>query len=324
MNTITKRGRFNQINCYLNQINKINFKSNNVNDNKDKMETKPTLYYFYTSFYSQKVLMFLKEKEVDFQAHMVNLPDGETQSDWYLQINPRGEVPSLKVLSLESGERNINGSDNILQYLETNKIGNGKSLYPTDPEFLSKHNYFVERLNSLPIDAITFGTAFFPNIRRKKKLPIKWPFTKKLKSNILNRSETLRKKAKENSGTPAESVLLSKAEEHDKRIHLFTNEEEHKLLLREVQTILDEIEKELVSHKGYLWLINDEFSVADCILAILLNRLHFLGHEDYMASNVRPLLASWWGRVKDRKSFLESTKQPNIPFFILKSKLGCV
>ena len=286
---------------------------------KVKMETKPTLYYFYTSFYSQKVLMFLKEKEVGFKGHIVNLPGGETQSRWFLEINPRGEVPSMKI-----GDEIINGSDNILEYLETNNLGTRKSLYPTDSEFVSKHNYFVERLNSLPIDAISFGTAFFPNIRRVKKFPIKWPLTKQMKDTILNRSANLRKKAEENSGTQAESVLLEKAEEHDKRIHLFTNEEEHKLLLREVQTILDEIEKELLSHKGYLWLINDEFSVADCILAVVLKRLHFLGHEDYMASNVRPLLASWWGRAKVRKSFVESTKQPNLPFFILKSKLSCV
>ena len=284
-----------------------------------KMENKPTLYYFYSSFYSQKVLMFLKEKEVEFKGHIVNLANGETHSDWYLQINPRGEVPSMRF-----GDEIINGSDDILHYLETNKLGKEKSLYPTDSEFLSKHNYFVERLNSLPIDAITFGTAFFPNIRRHKKFPIKWPTTKPMKKMILNRSENLRKKSAENSGTPAESILLAKADEHDKRIHLFTNEEEHKLLLREVQTALDEIERELVSHKGYLWLINDDFSVADCILAILLKRLHTLGHEDYMASNVRPLLASWWSRAKTRKSFVESTKVPNIPFFMLKTKLGCV
>ena len=283
------------------------------------METKPTLYYFYTSFYSQKVLMFLKEKEVVFKGHIVNLPAGETQSRWFLEINPRGEVPSLKI-----GDEIINGSDHILEYLEKNNLGTRRSLCPTDPEFVAKHNYFVERLSSLPIDAITFGTAFFPNIRRVNKFPIKWPLRKQMKDTILNRSANLRKRAAENSGTNTESVLLEKADEHDKRIHLFTNEDEHKLLLREVQTILDEIEKELLSHKGYLWLINDEFSVADCILAIVLKRLHFLGHEDYMASNVRPLLASWWGRAKVRKSFVESTKQPNLPFFILKSKLGCV
>ena len=211
------------------------------------MENKPILYYFHSSFYSQKVLLFLKEKEVEFKSHIINIINNENQSEWYLKINPRGEVPSMRF-----EDEIIIGSDNIIQYVENHQWGNQKSLYPTDPEFLTKHNYFLHRLEALPIDAITFGTAFWPNIRRKKKLPIKWPIIKRMKKIVLNRSETLRKKAEENLGTPAESALLEKAEEHEKRLHLFTNEEEHKLLLREVQTILLLIIRFLISYmKNY-------------------------------------------------------------------------
>ena len=53
--------------------------------------------------------MFLNEKEVEFDGQVINLPGGETQSSWFLEINPRGEVPSLKI-----DGKIINGSDNIL------------------------------------------------------------------------------------------------------------------------------------------------------------------------------------------------------------------
>lgn len=262
--------------------------------------------------------MFLNEKEVEFEGHVVNLVGGETQSPWYLGINPRGEVPAMTV-----GDKIINGSDNILDYLENNKVGK-ESMYPTDPEQLTKHKYFLDKLNPLPIDAITYGTAFFPDIRTVKKYPIKWPLTKFMKDTMVNRSATLRKKAAENAGTPAEAVLLAKAEEHDRRTYLFTNEEEHKRMLQEAKDILDEVEKELTSHKDVKWLIGEKFTVSDCILAIVINRLHFLGHEDYMAADVRPMLAAWWGRVKARKSFINSTSQPNILFYVLKTKIGLV
>jgi len=243
----------------------------------------------------------------------------ETQSSWYLEINPIGEVPSMKV-----GNDVVNGSDKILDYIEEHKLGK-RSLYPTDPDLLSKHNHFYPKLDSLPIDAMTYGTAFHPHIRNNKKHPIKWPFSEVMKSHMTNRSENLRKKAAENAGTPAEAALLAKADVHDKRLHLFSSEDEHKKILQGMKDLLDEIEKELSSHKDVAWLFDDNFSAADCLLAIFLNRLDFVGHEDYMSPDVRPFLAAWWSRVQDRKSFVAVTKShPSIPLYFIKSKLGLV
>ena len=74
---------------------------------------KPILYYFYTSYYSQKVLMLLKESGINYDSRVVNVPGQETQSSWFLEIKPKGEVPSLKV-----SEKIVNGSDNIMNYIE--------------------------------------------------------------------------------------------------------------------------------------------------------------------------------------------------------------
>ena len=87
---------------------------------------------------------------------------------------------------------------------------------------------------------------------------------------------------------------------------------------------LYEAEKELASHKDVLSLVEDTFTVADCILAIVLNRLQFLGHGDYMSPKARPELSAWWRRVKTRESLNCSTNAPNIHLYMFKENIGLI
>ena len=64
------------------------------------------------------------------------------QSPWYLKINPKGEVPALK-----HGNRIISGSDNILEYIEKQKLGK-RSLVPNDSEGLKKYKYWMSKLDA--------------------------------------------------------------------------------------------------------------------------------------------------------------------------------
>ena len=53
----------------------------------------------------------------------------------------------------------------------------------------------------------------------------------------------------------------------------FTGEHEHRRLLQAVMEIIDEAEKESASHTDVLSLVKHTVTMADCILAIFLNRL---------------------------------------------------
>lgn len=57
--------------------------------------------------------MSLYEKNVDFEPLMVDITKGEQYSSWFLDINPRGEIPVLKVKN-----EVIPDSTRILDYLE--------------------------------------------------------------------------------------------------------------------------------------------------------------------------------------------------------------
>lgn len=60
-----------------------------------------------------QVLIALYEKNIDFEPLFVDITKGEQYSSWFLDINPRGEIPVLKVK-----DQVIPDSTRILDYLE--------------------------------------------------------------------------------------------------------------------------------------------------------------------------------------------------------------
>ena len=50
------------------------------------------LYHYRGSFSSQKVLLYLHERGIDFSGFHVDLQRNEHLAPWYLEINPKGEV----------------------------------------------------------------------------------------------------------------------------------------------------------------------------------------------------------------------------------------
>lgn len=57
--------------------------------------------------------MALYEKNIEFEPLLVDITKGEQYSSWFLDINPRGEIPVLKVKN-----EVIPDSTRILDYLE--------------------------------------------------------------------------------------------------------------------------------------------------------------------------------------------------------------
>lgn len=57
--------------------------------------------------------MALYEKNIEFEPYVIDITKGEQYSSWFLDINPRGEIPVLKVK-----HDTIPDSTRILDYLE--------------------------------------------------------------------------------------------------------------------------------------------------------------------------------------------------------------
>lgn len=71
------------------------------------------VFHFEGSLCSRKCRVFLAEKGLPWESHLVNLAKGEQQTDWYLGINPRGLVPAL----VHDGKVHIESND-IMLYLD--------------------------------------------------------------------------------------------------------------------------------------------------------------------------------------------------------------
>lgn len=64
--------------------------------------------------------MAMFEKKVAFKPQIVNIAKGEQYQPWFLEINPRGEVPVL-----QDGVKVIPDSARIIDYLEDNFSNGG-------------------------------------------------------------------------------------------------------------------------------------------------------------------------------------------------------
>ena len=76
------------------------------------------LYHAHTSICSQKVRLALAEKGVAWQSQLMDLSTGEQLDPWYIQLNPRGVVPTLI-----DGDRVVIDSLTIMHYIENNFLG---------------------------------------------------------------------------------------------------------------------------------------------------------------------------------------------------------
>ncbi|KAL1129075.1 hypothetical protein AAG570_013607 [Ranatra chinensis] len=257
--------------------------------------------------------MALYEKELSFKTHVVDIGKGEQYQPWFLEINPRGEVPVLK-----DGVKIIPDSARIIDYLEDNfSNGDTPRLIPLDQgvDTRQKVSYFREIIDKIPANVVTVGSFYHPDLVHKPRLPFIAPVRAVMKASDMKMSARLRKLAESN--LQAKDALLQKAEAHDKNHALVVDRQSYMKLLEEVDTLLTEVEQQLSPNKGSTenWLVYDKFTVADIALTILLERLNNLGLEErFWANGKKPYLAKYFARVRQRESYKRT--MPGLMFHI--------
>lgn len=260
------------------------------------------LYFHQYSFYSQKVVMALHEKKVPFKTHLVNVHKGEQYDRWFMEINPKGDVPVLK-----DGVKVIPDSGRILDYLEDNFTNGGTPLIPKDQglEIRQRVLHFRTLLDQLPVNHITAGSIYHTDLVRNPKIPYITPFRQLLRVSEVNQSKYIHQHAQNNPKYC--DILLQRAELVNQKHNSIINREEYLKRLDQVDSVLSEVEAELASHNTDQvdwWLCSSSFSIADVALTVLLDRLNALGLQEHFWSNSkRPHLECYFKRVQNRDSY---------------------
>ncbi|XP_050351448.1 ganglioside-induced differentiation-associated protein 1 [Nymphalis io] len=291
-------------------LDKLQIPKTNNKPISNGYKTNIFLYCNYYSFYSQKVLMALYEKNIDFEPLVIDITKGEQYSPWFLEINPRGEIPVLKV-----NKSVIPDSTRILDYLELYLDHDMPPLIEVsqDSKILATITKFRDLIEALPAGLITVGSFFHPHLCGSPKLPFILPVREVLKNGDLSSSKNLRKLAEENP--VAKGVLLYKAEIQDRKHEIIANEEEYLKVLNIVDEVLAQVEIQLKTQSEDNWLCCEKFSIADINLTVLLQRLWELGLEErFWTNGKRPNIENYFARVKLRESFKKTI--PNLPVHI--------
>jgi len=263
------------------------------------------LYLNHYSFYAQKVIMALLEKRLPFKSHVINIAKGEQYQPWFLEINPRGEVPVLK-----DGVKVIPDSARIIDYLEDNFSNNGDTrLIPLDQgaEIRQKVIHFRNVIDPIPANVVTIGSFYHPQFVGKPKAPFIGPVRKVLKAAENKNAANLRALAEKYPNI--RETLLEKAELQERKHQIVTDEKAYVKLLDQVDSALLEVEKELSSRNenDTRWLCSERFTVADISLTILLDRLYLLGLEDrFWTNGKKPGIARYYARVCQRDSYRQT------------------
>nr|XP_040569707.1 abnormal spindle-like microcephaly-associated protein homolog [Lepeophtheirus salmonis] len=259
------------------------------------------IFHYRESTESEKVLMYLCERGIEFSGYHMDLAENENYGDWFLKLNAKGEIPTMVF-----NETNIvSTAYNIIEFLESNIPVNSHPppLIPcnTDPVLYPKYQEFIRKIGKIPLSIVSDGIAFHPEVSVLK--PYNEPYFSKIRNDVRHLSTLLMEYASSVDDPSVQNALKSKADIHKSTLPRYTKIEEYKALLYSISLILDDIEKKFSLEP---WVLGRKFSVADIYLGVLINRLILLGNPKQILSN-RKKLPQFFRALKQRRpSFRKS------------------
>ena len=245
--------------------------------------------HFQGSSCSQKLRIFLKEKNINWKSHHVNLVTGDNFTDWFLGINPRGVVPVL----VDNGEVHIESND-IIKYLD-NKFPT-KILWPANEA--NKIEKFLEEEDGIHLDLRNLTMKFVaPTFLMKKKEKDIKNFEES--SNFVEGVEDKQKQIQLNfhknfikdNGISSSSI--------QKSINVFKEK-------------LTKIDNELSKQK---FIVSNQLTIVDIAWFVYLRRLESIG---FTFKKNYPNLSKWYVELKNNENFLKETSLPT-PLKIISS-----
>ena len=226
------------------------------------------LYHSHHSTCSQKVRLCLAEKGLEFESQLVNLAMKEQLAPDYLEINPNGVVPTL----VDDGHVVIDSSV-ICEYLD--EVYTDISLTPSDPHERAHMRHWMRYIEEVPTAAVrfpSFNMAFLPRF----------------------------------DGLDEAQFLEQQADVRPLRKAFFRRMGPNGFSDTDIKESFDQITKTAARMDEALqngpWLLGDMYSLADVIVAPLIDRMADLGFAELWEKDY-PRVAGWYARIQVRPAW---------------------
>ncbi|MFK7805150.1 MAG: glutathione S-transferase family protein [Anaerolineae bacterium] len=240
------------------------------------------LFHFSSSSCSQKTRIFLNLKGIEWESHVINLPQGEQLTPWFLGINPRGLVPVLVL----DGAVHIESND-IIQLLDQTFPQN--KLIPAGYE--DKMSQLLHHEDDLHLDIRSISFRF---TQKRGKAP-------KSAEDIKNYREL-------GSGTVEGNPDPKKEREAKYWENYAKNEgvtdEAIKISAERFRSTLAELEANMGDN---LFLLGDSLTLLDIAWFVYVNRLMICG---YPLERLHPKLHRWFIPLTQRPEFANEVVTP--------------
>ncbi|GFR69573.1 ganglioside-induced differentiation-associated protein 1 [Elysia marginata] len=270
------------------------------------------IYYFPTSYSSQKVLISVFEKNLRFKPSIVSLFHGQHMEPWYVRLNPNGaHVPVLV-----HGDRVISHPDRIIEYVDTLPDTSGPHLVPPVSGLVGQQvAKFQESLEKIPVDVISYGVIFHPQLSEGGcQLPV--AIQRSMRENFANR---LRYLITLSTVYPdLRDCYLAKSQTAAEKYDLITDQERVKGHIEQLGNFLNNVEAELRQRYSLdasampeaMYLFGEDLTVADIGLYVLITRLQLLGLLPlFVPSSCFPLVHRHYTLLAARPSVARLTQE---------------
>lgn len=237
------------------------------------------LYHANHSTCSQKVRLCLAEKGLLYESRLVDLALKEQLAPEFLAINPNGVVPTL----VHDG-RIVVDSSVICEYLD--EVFPDPALSPADPHDRARMRAWMRFIEEVPTSAVrfpSFNMAFLPRF----------------------------------DGLDDERFLAEQADVRPLRKGFFRRMGRTGFSEADIAYSLEQIGRTAARMDEALadgpWLIGETYSLADIVVAPLIDRMADLGFAHLWADSY-PRMTDWYARIQARPAFAEA--------FYAKSRLS--
>jgi tetrachloro-p-hydroquinone reductive dehalogenase len=239
-----------------------------------------TLHHHPLSVCSMKVRLALEEKGLDWSSNVIDIVREQEQLEpWYVKLNPNGVIPTLE---FNNGTTEVvTNSARIIRFIAA--LPEGNSLLPTNKNDIQLMDKLIDLADEVDLQILSY--ARHPSMEKSEKI---------LDARI-NKSLLLAEQHPE-----LRSRYLACADRSDKSKTFRVDAKRIKDIEQSAFESLSFAEKQM---NGNTFLLGDIYSLADVIWTVVLSRLDLLGYTDWIDGNEFPLLASYYQRAQDRKSF---------------------